>query len=70
MAAALFGDLAPRLRIVSCDAVSHLKAMANTYDVLYSVFGALDFTDPHELLPVSGLLAQAGGRLVFPTRAH
>ncbi|WP_093622609.1 methyltransferase domain-containing protein [Streptomyces sp. 3213.3] len=70
MAAGLFGHLAPRLRIVSCDAVSHLTATANTYDVLYSVFGALDFTDPRELLPAAVVALRPGGRLVFSTLAH
>lgn len=70
MAADLFVHLEPRLRIVSCDALSHLKATANTYDVLYSVFGALDFTDPRELLPATVFALRPGGRLVFSTLAH
>lgn len=70
MAVDLFGHLAPRLRIVSSDAVSHLKATTNTYDVLYSVFGALDFTDPRELLPAVAIAIKPGGRLVFSTLAH
>lgn len=51
MASDLYGYLAPRLRIVHGDVVSHLNAMRGTYDVLYSVFGAVDFTNPRELLP-------------------
>ncbi|MEV5528144.1 class I SAM-dependent methyltransferase [Streptomyces prunicolor] len=70
MALDLFGHLAPRLRIVPSDAVSHLRATAGTYDVLYSVFGALDFTDPRELLPVAAAALKPGGRLVFSTLAH
>ncbi|MGR3868084.1 methyltransferase domain-containing protein [Streptomyces graminifolii] len=70
MAADLFGHLEPRLRIVLCDAVSHLKTTANTYDVLYSVFGALDFTDPRDLLPAAFFALKPGGRLVFSTLAH
>ncbi|MGW4238684.1 methyltransferase domain-containing protein [Streptomyces sp. NPDC004749] len=73
MATGLFGHLAPRLRIVRSDAVSHLHAAAGTagtYDVLYSIFGALDFTDPRELLPAVASALKPGGRLVFSTLAH
>ncbi|MFZ4238921.1 class I SAM-dependent methyltransferase [Streptomyces murinus] len=70
MATGLYARLAPRLRIVKCDAVSHLRAMSGAYDVLYSVFGALDFTDPRELLPAAALSLKPGGRLVFATLAH
>lgn len=66
----LFGHLAPRLRIVSCDAASHLKATPGAYDVLYSVFVALDFTDPRELLPVAVTALRPGGQLAFSTLAH
>ncbi len=65
IASGLFGHLAPRLRIVSCDAASHLKATPGAYDVLYSVFGALDFTDPRELLPVAVTALRPGGQLAF-----
>nr|WP_307825605.1 class I SAM-dependent methyltransferase [Streptomyces sp. MBT33] len=70
MAVDLFGHLAPRLRIVPSDALSHLKETADTYDVLYSVFGALDFTDPRELLPAAAIALRSGGRLIFSTLAH
>ena len=70
LAVDLFGHLAPRLSIVSSDAVSHLRAAAGTYDVLYSVFGALDFTDPPELLSAAASALKPGGRLVFSTLAH
>ncbi|WP_234336488.1 methyltransferase domain-containing protein [Streptomyces sp. NRRL S-920] len=53
MATDLFAHLAPRLRITSSDAVPHLQAAKNVYDVLYSVFGAVDFTDPRALLPAT-----------------
>ncbi|MBZ9643178.1 class I SAM-dependent methyltransferase [Streptomyces sp. PSKA30] len=66
----LYGYLAPRLRIVHCDVVSHLSAMRGTYDVLYSVFGAVDFADPRELLPAAAAALRPGGRLVFATLAH
>ncbi|MER7226007.1 class I SAM-dependent methyltransferase [Streptomyces rubradiris] len=70
MAMDLFGHLAPRLRLVRSDAVRHLRDTAGTYDVLYSVFGAVDFTDPRELLPAAAGALRPGGRLVFSTLAH
>ncbi|MHB9864518.1 class I SAM-dependent methyltransferase [Streptomyces sp. YIM S03343] len=70
MATGLFGHLAPRLAIVHSDVVAHLHAMDGTYDALYSVFGAVDFTDPRELLPAAATALRPGGRLVFSTLAH
>ncbi|CAL9588003.1 hypothetical protein SUDANB145_05166 [Streptomyces sp. enrichment culture] len=70
MATDLYGHLAPRLRIVRSDVVQHLRTEAGTYDVLYSVFGAVDFTDPHELLPAAAAGLRPGGLLAFSTLAH
>jgi SAM-dependent methyltransferase len=70
MATDLYARLAPRLRIVQSDAVPHLQALTGAYDVLYSVFGALDFTDPREVLPAAAVALKPGGRLVFATLAH
>ncbi|WP_338146536.1 class I SAM-dependent methyltransferase [Streptomyces boncukensis] len=70
MALDLFRHLTPRLRIVPSDAVAHLRSATGTYDVLYSVFGAADFTDPRELLPAAFAALRPGGRLVFSTLAH
>jgi SAM-dependent methyltransferase len=70
MAIDLYWHLAPRLSIVHADVVSHLHAMPATYDVLYSVFGAVDFTDPGQLLPAAAAALRPGGRLVFSTLAH
>ncbi|WP_306332263.1 class I SAM-dependent methyltransferase [Streptomyces sp. KL118A] len=70
MATRLYAHLAPRLRIVPTDAVPHLHTTPDTYDVLYSVFGAIDFTDPRELLPAAAAALAPGGRLVFSTLAH
>ncbi|MFJ3694683.1 class I SAM-dependent methyltransferase [Streptomyces sp. NPDC090052] len=70
MATGLYSDLAPRLHLVHADVVEHLRTMHGSYDVLYSVFGAVDFTDPRDLLPVAGAALRPGGRLVFSTLAH
>ncbi|MFJ2603730.1 class I SAM-dependent methyltransferase [Streptomyces sp. NPDC091279] len=70
MATGMFGHLAPRLSIVRSDVVSYLRSAAGGYDVLYSVFGAVDFTDPRELLRAAALALKPGGRLVFSTLAH
>jgi SAM-dependent methyltransferase len=70
MAVDLYGHLAPRLRIVAGDVVEHLRAMPGAYDVLYSVFGAVCFTEPRHLLPVAAGALRPGGRLVFSTLAH
>lgn len=70
MATDLYGHLAPRLRIVHSDVVNHLHTTAATYDMLYSVFGAVDFTDPGKLLPAAATALRPGGRLVFSTLAH
>lgn len=70
MATDLYGHLEPHLRVVPCEVVRHLHAMNNAYDVLYSVFGALDFTDPRELMPAACTALRPGGRLVFSTLAH
>jgi SAM-dependent methyltransferase len=70
MATDLYGHLAPRLRIAPSDVVSHLYATPGAYDVLYSVFGAVDFTEPRELLPAAVAALRPGGRLVFSTLTH
>ncbi|MEU9272332.1 class I SAM-dependent methyltransferase [Streptomyces sp. NPDC048251] len=70
MASDLYGHLAPRLRLFLCDVPAHLRASTDTYDVLYSVFGAADFTEPRELLPAAVRALRPGGRLVFSTLYH
>ncbi|MFE0644289.1 methyltransferase domain-containing protein [Streptomyces sp. NPDC058877] len=70
MATTLYASLAPRLNLVHQDVVTHLRANPDAYDVLYSVFGAVDFTDPRELLPAAARALRPGGRLVFSTLAH
>ncbi|MFD5264564.1 hypothetical protein [Streptomyces sp. NPDC058335] len=39
------------------------------FDVVHSVFGALDFADPHLLLPAVGRGQRPGGLLAFSTLA-
>ncbi|WP_251075930.1 class I SAM-dependent methyltransferase [Streptomyces sp. ISL-12] len=70
MATDLYGHLSPHLRIIRSDVVKHLRTEAGTYDVLYSVFGAVDFTDPHELLPAAATALRPGGLLAFSTLAR
>ncbi|MFI9191818.1 class I SAM-dependent methyltransferase [Streptomyces californicus] len=70
MATALYADLAPRLRLVHADVVAHLRVNPGAYDVLYSHFGAVDFTDPREVIPAAACGLRPGGRLVFSTLAH
>jgi hypothetical protein len=66
MASDLYGYLAPRLHIAHCDVVSHLNAMRGMYDVLYSIFGAVDFADPRGLLPTAAAGRTAGVRDARP----
>nr|WP_067226702.1 class I SAM-dependent methyltransferase [Streptomyces sp. NBRC 109706] len=70
MARDLFADRVPCLRLVHADVVAHLRTAPGAYDVLFSVFGALDFTDPRDLLPLAAAALRPGGRLVFSTLAH
>ncbi|BCL33373.1 class I SAM-dependent methyltransferase [Streptomyces aurantiacus] len=70
MASDLYGHLAPRLCLTRCGVLPHLRTSAHTYDVLYSVFGAIGFTEPHELLPAAATALRPGGRLTFSTLAH
>ncbi|MFG2324804.1 class I SAM-dependent methyltransferase [Streptomyces sp. NPDC048568] len=70
MAEDLYGHPASRLRLVRSGVLRHLHATAGTYDVLYSVFGAVDFVEPRELLPATAAALRPGGRLVFSAFAH
>lgn len=70
MATELYGHLAPRLRLVHADVVDHLRTAPGAYTVLYSHFGAADFTDPRRLLPAAAGALRPGGRLVVATLAH
>ncbi|MFF7527940.1 methyltransferase domain-containing protein [Streptomyces bobili] len=51
-ARAHYGHL-PLLRLVQADAAVHMSGHPRGFDVVYSVFGALDFADPHPCCPPS-----------------
>ncbi|MFE4829921.1 methyltransferase domain-containing protein [Streptomyces sp. NPDC056672] len=70
MALDLYGHLAPRLRLVHAEVTGHLRAARSRYDVLYSHFGAADFSDPHALLPACAAALRPGGQLVIATLVH
>ncbi len=65
-AAADFGDT-DGLTLVHGDVFDHLSRHASAWDVVYSVNGALCFTDPRWLLPAIAKALRPGGRLVFST---
>ncbi|MEV7088611.1 class I SAM-dependent methyltransferase [Streptomyces sp. NPDC093085] len=53
------------VRFVCAEVLEHLRAEAATYDAVYSVFGAVWFTDPARLLPLVAARLNPGGVLVF-----
>ncbi|MFD8263126.1 methyltransferase domain-containing protein [Streptomyces griseoluteus] len=69
MATDLYAHLAPRLRIVQSGGASPAGDDRHVRRAV-SVFGAVDFTDPRELLPAAAAALKPGGRLVFATLAH
>ncbi|WP_105971029.1 class I SAM-dependent methyltransferase [Streptomyces geranii] len=64
-----FGNIS-RLDLVHDDAATYLNRHPSAFDVAYCVFGALDFTDPHTLLPAIAGGLRPGGLLAFSTLAH
>ncbi|MFB8025989.1 MULTISPECIES: class I SAM-dependent methyltransferase [unclassified Streptomyces] len=66
---AMHGDV-PRLELVQTDAAAYLSEHPDTFDVAYSLFGAVDFCDPQVLLPAVATALRPGGRLVFSTLGH
>lgn len=52
-------------RFVCADVLGHLRDTAETYDAIYSIFGAVWFTDPVRLLPLVAKRLNPGGVLVF-----
>ncbi|MGW7424441.1 class I SAM-dependent methyltransferase [Streptomyces sp. NPDC054813] len=65
-ARARWGDM-PGLELHQAEAVQFLQ-QAPDYDAVYSVYGALWFTDPARLLPAIRTRLRPGGRLVFSQR--
>ncbi|MYR92580.1 Methyltransferase domain-containing protein [Streptomyces sp. ScaeMP-e83] len=65
-----FYEAVPRLDFVHEDAAAHLQGHPSSLDIAYSVFGALDFSDPQALLPAAAVALRPGGTLVFSTLAH
>ncbi|MFE9024375.1 class I SAM-dependent methyltransferase [Streptomyces sp. NPDC007808] len=59
---------APGLELHQAEAVTFLQDSAETFDAMYSVYGALWFTDPAKLLPTVRERLRPGGRLVFSQR--
>ncbi|MBG0854173.1 class I SAM-dependent methyltransferase [Streptomyces spinoverrucosus] len=59
---------APRLELHHTEAVSFLREDREGFDAVYSVYGAVWFTDPALLLPAVRERLLPGGRLVFSQR--
>ncbi|MER5216986.1 bifunctional class I SAM-dependent methyltransferase/NUDIX hydrolase [Streptomyces sp. NPDC002838] len=57
-------DSLPGLRLVRADAVEHLRAVTQPYDVVYSV-NAVPYIDPRRLLPALAGALRPGGTLCF-----
>ncbi|MFE5739737.1 class I SAM-dependent methyltransferase [Streptomyces celluloflavus] len=47
------------------EVLEHLAASTETYDAVYSIFGAVWFTDPVKLLPLVAKRLNPGGALIF-----
>lgn len=55
----------PGLEFVTADAVAYLAEKDEVFDVMYSIFGAVWFTDPAILLPAVRDRLRPGGVLAF-----
>ncbi|MFC8584694.1 class I SAM-dependent methyltransferase [Streptomyces sp. NPDC057217] len=51
--------------VVRTEVLEHLAADQNTYDAMYSIFGAVWFTDPAKLFPLVAERLRPGGVLAF-----
>lgn len=60
----------PNLDLVHADAADYLRQHPGAFHVCYSVFGAVDFTDPHTLLPAIANTLAPQGLFVFSTLGH
>lgn len=52
-------------RFVCAEVLDHLSSTTETYDAVYSIFGAVWFTDPAKLLPLIAERLNPGGVLTF-----
>ncbi|KAA9380091.1 class I SAM-dependent methyltransferase [Microbispora cellulosiformans] len=59
-----YGDL-PGIAFVADDAAQFLEASCHSYDVCYSVFGAVGLTSPNVLVPLIARALRPGGVLAF-----
>lgn len=58
----------PGLELHQAEAVTFLRSGRERFDAVYSVYGAMWFTDPARLLPAVRERLRPGGRLVFSQR--
>jgi len=68
-ARAWYGDIRG-LTVIQADAADYLHRHPAAFDVCYSAFGALTFTDPRVLLPAVATGLRPAGKLVIATLAH
>lgn len=59
----------PRLELLHAEASDYLRQPGPRFDIIMSIFGALDWTRPAELLPLIARRLLPAGQLVFST-AH
>ncbi|MEV1199409.1 class I SAM-dependent methyltransferase [Microbispora rosea] len=59
-----YGHL-PGISFVAADAVEFLEASCHSYDICYSVFGAVGLTSPNVLVPLIARVLRPGGVLAF-----
>ncbi len=52
-------------RFICGEVLDHLTASPETYDAIYSIFGAVWFTDPERLLPLVAARLNPGGVFAF-----
>ncbi|WKX71394.1 class I SAM-dependent methyltransferase [Streptomyces sp. XD-27] len=52
-------------RFICAEVLEHLRGSTETYDAIYSIFGAVWFTDPAKLLPLVAERLNPGGVLAF-----
>ncbi|WP_406343459.1 class I SAM-dependent methyltransferase [Streptomyces sp. NBC_00648] len=52
-------------RFICAEVLDHLSTRTDTYDAIYSIFGAVWFTDPDKLLPLIAQRLNPGGVLAF-----